>query len=144
MQLEEYWGHKGRVVLKFTGVDSISDAQTLVGLEIQIPLGERAGLEPGAAYISDLKGCLVLVTEGPGQREIGCIADVKFGAGEAPLLVIREGDGERAKEYLVPFAREYVVSTDLSARQVVLSLPEGMLDLDAPLSGEEKRRTKPG
>ena len=37
MQLEEHWFHKGGVVLKFAGVDSISDAERLAGCEIQIP-----------------------------------------------------------------------------------------------------------
>ena len=37
LQLEEHWFHKGGVVLKFAGVDSISDAEQLAGLELQIP-----------------------------------------------------------------------------------------------------------
>src|SRR5438309_9693246 len=37
LELDEHWFHKGMVVLKFAGVDSISDAETLVGSEIQIP-----------------------------------------------------------------------------------------------------------
>src|SRR5512136_689675 len=37
LELEDYWLHKGGVVLKFVGVDSISQAETLVGCEIQIP-----------------------------------------------------------------------------------------------------------
>lgn len=142
LELQEYWGHKGRVVLKFAGVDSISDAEALAGHEVQISRGDRARLEPGVVYISDLKGCLVAVAEENGQREIGRIEDVMFGAGEAPLLVIREIGAGQAKEYLIPFAEEYVVTTDLAARRIVLSLPEGMLELDAPLSSEEKRRTQ--
>ena len=35
LDLDEHWFHKGMVVLKFAGVDSISDAETLVGSEIQ-------------------------------------------------------------------------------------------------------------
>jgi ribosomal 30S subunit maturation factor RimM len=42
-------------------------------------------LEPGWTYLSDLIGCTVF----DGQREIGEIEDVQFGAGEAPLLVVR-------------------------------------------------------
>ena len=33
LQLEEHWFHKGGVVLKFAGVESISDAEQLAGLE---------------------------------------------------------------------------------------------------------------
>ena len=60
MELEGFWPHKGRIVLKFAGVDSISDAEGLIGSEIQIPVSERAELEEGANYISDLVGCMVV------------------------------------------------------------------------------------
>ena len=135
LELESHWGHKGRVVLKFRGVDSISDAEALVGSEIQIPREQRAELEPGATYVSDLVGCAVTATEAGRQREIGQIAEVQFGAGEAPLLVIREG----GREHLVPFAAEVLESVDLEEKRVRMKLPEGMLEIDAPLTDEEKR-----
>jgi len=37
LRLESHWLHKAYVVLKFSGVDSIDDAETLVGCEIQVP-----------------------------------------------------------------------------------------------------------
>src|SRR5436309_10199589 len=37
VELEDHWFHKNQVVLKFQGVDSISDAEALIGSEIQIP-----------------------------------------------------------------------------------------------------------
>ena len=54
LQLEEHWFHKGGVVLKFAGVDSISDAEQLAGMELQVPREERAELEAGAAYVSEI------------------------------------------------------------------------------------------
>lgn len=135
LELESHWGHKGRVVLKFRGVDSISDAEALVGSEIQIPQEQRAELEPGSTYVSDLVGCAVTVTEAGRERDVGQIAEVQFGAGEAPLLVIREG----GREHLVPFAAEFLESVDLEEKRVRMKLPEGMLEIDAPLTDEEKR-----
>jgi 16S rRNA processing protein RimM len=135
LELESHWGHKGRVVLKFLGVDTISDAEMLVGSEIQIPRQQRAGLEPGWAYVSDLVGCVVTATEAGREREVGEITEVQFGAGEAPLLVIRGG----GREHLVPFAAEFLESVDLEQKRVRMKLPEGMLEIDAPLSEEEKR-----
>src|SRR5690242_20546910 len=38
--LESHWLHKGRVVLKFSGVDSINDADALRGLLVAIPASE--------------------------------------------------------------------------------------------------------
>jgi len=59
VQIEGLWPHKGLVVLKFEGVDSISDAELLIGAELQLPRTERAQLEPGWTYLSDLIGCVV-------------------------------------------------------------------------------------
>jgi len=103
LDLDEHWFHKGMVVLKFAGVDSISDAETLVGSEIQIPRSERAALGSDEFYVSDLIGCTVTDSGREIGRVVGRVRDVQFGSGEAPLLVI---EGE--KEYLVPFAAAYI------------------------------------
>jgi 16S rRNA processing protein RimM len=131
LELDEHWFHKGMVVLKFAGVDSISDAEMLVGSEIQIPRSERAVLGSDEFYVSDLAGCTVTDS----GREIGRIKDVQFGSGEAPLLVIQ---GE--KEYLVPFAAAYIEKILLEQKRLEMKLPEGLLELDAPLNQEEKQR----
>ena len=131
LELDEHWFYKGMVVLKFAGVDSISDAETLVGSEIQIPRSERAALGNDEFYVSDLIGCTVTDS----GREIGRIKDVQFGSGEAPLLVI---EGE--KEYLVPFAVAYIEKIALEQKRLEMKLPEGLLELDAPLNQEEKQR----
>jgi 16S rRNA processing protein RimM len=131
LELDEHWFHKGMVVLKFAGVDSINDAETLVGSEIQIPRSERAALGSDEFYVSDLIGCTVTDS----GREIGRIKDVQFGSGEAPLLVI-----EGKKEHLVPFATAYIERIALEQKRLEMKLPEGMLELDAPLNQEEKQR----
>jgi 16S rRNA processing protein RimM len=134
LKIEELWPHKGYLVLKFEGIDSISEAETLIGSELQIPAGERAELEQGWAYISDLVGCAVF----DGDREIGLVADVQFGAGEAPLLIVKSG----SKEYEIPYAEAYLKSADLEHKQIRMMLPEGMLELNAPLTAEEKEQQK--
>jgi 16S rRNA processing protein RimM len=131
VEIEDLWQHKGLLVLKFAGIDSISDAEPLIGSELQIPSEQRAELEQGWNYISDLVGCTVLDED----REIGKIEDVQFGAGEAPLLIVAGRDG---KKYDVPFAEAYLERVDLKQHQVRMKLPEGMLEVNAPLTPEEK------
>lgn len=131
--VEDLWPHKSFLVLKFQGIETISDGEPLVGAELQLPRSERAQLEPGWTYLSDLIGCTVF----DGQREIGKVEDVEFGAGEAPLLVVSSG----AKlPYQIPFAEAYLEEVDLERRQVRMKLPEGMLEVNAPLAKEERRR----
>jgi len=123
VQVEDHWFHKGGVVLKFRGVDSITQAEEWIGCEIQIPLAERAELQDDSVYISDLVGCSV----SDSGREIGRIERVQFGSGEAPLLVVKS---QGNKEYLIPFATAYLEKIDLEGRQVRMKLPAGLLDLD--------------
>ena len=135
VEIESLWPHKGLLVLKFVGVDSMSDAETLIGSELQVPRTERAELESGWNYVSDLVGCAVF----DHGNEIGRIEDVQFGAGEAALLIVAGAGG---KKYDVPFAEAYLEGVDLPLRQVRMKLPEGMLDVNAPLSAEEKTQQK--
>ena len=123
--VEELWPHKSFLVLKFKGIETISDAEALVGAELQLPRAERAQLEAGWTYLSDLIGCVVL----DGGREIGKIEDVRFGAGEAPLLVVHSG----AKlPYEIPFAEAYLEAVDLERKQIRMKLPDGLLEVNAP------------
>jgi len=132
LEVEDLWPHKGMVVLKFRGIDTMSDAELLIGSELQVPAAERAELEPGWNYVSDLIGCTVF----DHACEIGRIEDVQFGAGEAPLLIVAGGAG---KKFDVPFAEAYLEGVDIAQRQVRMNLPEGMLEINAPLTAEEKQ-----
>ena len=132
LEVEDLWPHKGLLVLKFRGVDSMSDAELLIGSELQVPSTDRANLETGWTYVSDLIGSTVL----DHAREIGRIEDVQFGAGEAPLLIVANGEG---KKFDVPFAEAYLESVDTAQRQVRMNLPEGMLEVNAPVTAEEKQ-----
>jgi 16S rRNA processing protein RimM len=132
LEVEEIWPHKGLLVFKFAGVDSISDAEVLIGSELQVPSAERAKLDQGWTYVSDLIGSTVL----DHGREVGRIADVEFGAGEAPLLIVADNGGKR---FDVPFAEAYLEDVDMAQRQVRMNLPEGMLEVNAPITAEEKK-----
>jgi 16S rRNA processing protein RimM len=136
LEVQDFWPHKGLLVFKFAGVDSISEAETLVGCELQVPQSQRSELPAGWNYVSDLVGCSVLDL----GRDLGRIEDVEFGAGEAPLLIVRDV----ARRVEVPFAEAYLDSVDLERRQVRMNLPEGLLEVNAPLTAEEKREQAEG
>jgi len=128
--LERHWLHKGRVVLKFSGIDSINDAILLRGLLVAIPASERVPLSEGSVYISDLIGCEVVdVSSAP--VSVGKITDVDR---ESALLMVQAASGG---EILVPFARAYLAEIDLDGKRIEMRLPEGLLDINAPMSEEE-------
>jgi 16S rRNA processing protein RimM len=135
LEIENLWPHKEWLVLKFHGVDSLCEAETLIARELQVPRAERATLEPGWNYVSDLVGCAVF-DQG---KQIGHIEDVQSGAGEAPLLIVASGAGTK---FEVPFAEAYLEGVDISGREVRMKLPAGMLEINAPLTEEEKRQQR--
>jgi 16S rRNA processing protein RimM len=121
IQVEEIWFHDGVLIFKFAGIDTISDAEALRGAEVRIPLAERAALEPGEYFQSDLLGCQV-VDRRTGQS-LGSVVDwVDAGSG---LLVLESGT-------LIPFARSICVEIDPVTKRIQVDLPEGLKDLNAP------------
>jgi 16S rRNA processing protein RimM len=132
--LENHWFHKGRVVLKLSGVDSIDDAEKLSGSLVQIPSSERSKLESNAFYVGDLVGSALIDVGQEHPRRIGIVADVQQSVGTAPLLLVDNAE----RQYEVPFATEYLVRFDASQKTLEMKLPEGLLDVNAPLSDEEK------
>jgi 16S rRNA processing protein RimM len=133
LEIESLWPHKELLVLKFRGLDSLCDAETLRGAELQVPRAERARLEPGWNYVSDLVGCAVFDR----GEQIGHIENVQSGAGEAPLLMVASATGTK---FEIPFAEAYLEGLDISRREVRMKLPDGMLEINAPLTEEEKRQ----
>ena len=135
LPLEDFWSHKGRLVMKFAGVDSISAAEELKGCELQVLATERTELESGAAYISDLVGCKLIDLAAGGAKEVGSVVRVEFGSGDAPTLMVQAG----AREFMVPFAAQYLRRVDTAGKRIEMEWPEGLLDLDAPLGGAKQR-----
>ena len=140
--LEQSWLHKGKVVLKFAGVDSISAAEVLRGAEVVIPAAERVALDPDAVYVSDLIGCQ-LVDMHPADapvperaQSVGTVREVIQQAESADLLVVAGADGH---EYEIPFAKAYLLRIDLAERRLEMNLPPGLLEVNAPLNEEERR-----
>ncbi len=119
------WLHQGRAIFHFEGCDSISEAEKLTKLEVQVPLEERAPLPAGQHYVTDLIGCHVFARE----ERLGVVKDVQSTGEEvpgAPLLVVETGAGE----LLIPMAEEICVRIDTTARRIEVVLPEGLREMN--------------
>jgi len=121
-EVESTWFHQETLIFKFRGVDTISDAERLSGLEVRVPMSERAALEPGEFFQSDLVGCEV-VDRRTGES-LGRVSDWQDSGG--PGLLVVEGD------LLIPFARAICVEIDPAARRIAVELPDGLKDLNRP------------
>ena len=121
-QVERVWYHDGRPVLKFAGVDSISEAEKLQGAEILVEEDERARPEEGEYSHEDLIGCVLRSED---DAALGVVRGIEEYGGP-PLLRVETGDG---RELLIPFAREICREIDVAAKVIRAKLPEGLLDL---------------
>jgi 16S rRNA processing protein RimM len=131
--------NKGRVVLQFAGIETISDAETIAGLDVIIPCEERLALEDESVYISDLVGCAVY----DGQKCVGVVDDVQFAMtadrgrrldDTAPLLAVVSPDGD---EILIPFVKAFLTTVDTGAKRIEMTLPAGLIEVNRSPSGEE-------
>ena len=130
--------NQGRIVLAFAGIDSITQAESIAGLEVLIPTEERLPLEEGAEYIDDLIGCAIY----DGLTQIGTLDSIEFSTGAdgkkqldvAPLLTVVTSMGD---EILIPYVQQFLLSVDIPARRIQMSLPEGLVDLNLRKSQAE-------
>jgi 16S rRNA processing protein RimM len=132
--IERHWFHKGRVVFKIAGINSIPDAVALSGWHVAIPRQQRTPLTDDAVYVADLIGCHV-VDEADGVVDLGAVLDVERGAGGAlDMLVLKSGE----EDVLIPFAKAYIVSLDLDGRVLRMRLPTGLTSINGPMNEEER------
>lgn len=126
IQVENVWSHKGRVVIKFSGVDSIDSASRLRGRHVLIPAEERMPLPPNHYYLWELHGCRV-VTERQGRRvEVGTVTDIEP-TGGVDVLHVSTSHGE----VLIPLAQAICTRIDTQAKTILIDPPEDLLELNA-------------
>lgn len=125
IRVESSWIHKGRVILKFAGINSIDEANRLRGLHVLIHQTERTALSTGHYYVSDLVGCRI-ITERGGHHELGIVSEVEP-TGGVDLLHVRRPEGD---EFLLPLAEAVCTLIDPEAKLIMVELPEALLDLN--------------
>jgi 16S rRNA processing protein RimM len=122
-EVENAWPHRGGWVLKFQGIDSISEAERWRGAELRVPLAERETVPPGEYYLADLVGCRVVDRET--GTDMGEVTGWHENADQVWLTVVRGGE-----ELLVPFAASIIPRIDASAGIVEVVAPEGLWELN--------------
>ncbi len=119
LTLENHWFQSGRMVLKFAGINSIEDGETLRNAEICVPESDAVELEEGEYFDWQLAGCRVVTVSGEG---IGKVREL-MRTGATEILVV---EGE--KEYLIPFAEAICTEVDIENGVILIDPPEGLLE----------------
>ena len=122
-QVERVWHHDGRLVFKFLGIDSISEAEPWRGAELLAPESERARPAEGEFSHADLIGCEIWSASG--NQRLGVVRGIEDYGGPSLLRVEKPGGGEM----LIPFVNAICTEIDVSRKIIRAELPEGLSDL---------------
>jgi 16S rRNA processing protein RimM len=120
LKIEKFWFQKGRVILKFAGLDTIEEAEKLRDSDVCVPEEDAVELEEDEFFDWQLAGCAVETIDG---TSIGEVSEV-MRTGGTEILVVK-GDG---KEYLIPFAETICTDVDIENKLIRIDPPEGLLE----------------
>ncbi|KAL1805730.1 hypothetical protein ACET3Z_028798 [Daucus carota] len=149
-------GHKGQKswILKLSEIDTVEQAQQLVGSTLLVTEEERPDLEEGEFYTRDLIGMEIILKE-TGEN-VGTVVNV-FDSGAGDLLQVRlnrspklsDGAGKPESEILasaplvwVPFVEAIVPNVDMNKREMLITPPKGLLELNIRADERSKKERR--
>lgn len=104
-------------VVKLTGVDSRSAAEALTGSFVGAPRAALPKTEPDEFYWADLVGLEVVNEQ---QETLGHVTEM-VESGAHAVMVVKEGDGEEARERLLPFVSAVVRDVDVAGGRMFVA-----------------------
>ena len=116
--IKNVMSYKGKVVIKFDGVESGKEAEELLKGLILIPKSERIKLPEDHYFISDLIGADVITLTG---ENIGKLENM-FSTGSNDVFVIRSKEGEK----LIPAIKNVIKKVDIEGKKIIINLLEGL------------------
>ncbi|XP_011096478.2 uncharacterized protein LOC105175663 [Sesamum indicum] len=155
IELVEGRGHPGQSwIVRFNNIDTVEQAQKLVGSTILVTDKDRPDLEEGEFYTHDLIGMKVILKES--GEPIGVVVNV-FNSGASDLLHVKLnslrnihdkigkskiGQGDSGPLVWVPFVESIVPTVDLEKREMLITPPKGLLELNIRSDERSKKERR--
>ncbi len=117
-EVERARAHKGRLVIKFKGVDSRNEAETLRDRALWLTREQVGELPEGRYFVEDILGLSVHSESG---ECLGRVEEV-LSMPASDIYVVRGASGE----ILLPVVDEVVKEVDLEGGRIVVHLIEGL------------------
>jgi len=118
LKIERVWFHKNFIIIKFEGVESISEAEILRGRFLAVKREEAVKLPEGSYYLYEVMGLDVFTEDG---EYLGKVQEI-WKTGSNDVYVVKDGE----EELLLPAIREVVRKIDLTEKKMVVHLLEGL------------------
>ena len=112
---------KGGFLVTFGGVASRTDAERLRGRYLLRPTAELEPPVEGEYWHHQLVGLEVFDA---GGRRVGVVREL-VAVASSELLAVEDGE----REHLIPFRAGFIVQVDVEKGRLVVSPPDGLLDL---------------
>ena len=123
MDVETCRFHKGQVLMKLRGIESIDAAETLRNYVVLIRSDQTITLPANEFFIHDLIGCEVVTDEG---RALGELTAVLTGPANDVYII-----GQGKDELLLPAIKDVIKNVDIPNRRVTVTLTPGLLPNEA-------------
>jgi 16S rRNA processing protein RimM len=123
VELEDFWFHKARVILKLAGYDNVEAASAFVGCEFAVPESSRVQLPEGQFYDWELEEFVVETTSG---NLVGQVRDVMRVGGGVEMLVVKS---DERHDFLIPMVQSIVIDIDTARKRIRIDPPQGLLEL---------------
>ncbi|NLV35835.1 MAG: 16S rRNA processing protein RimM [Clostridiaceae bacterium] len=112
---------KGSVMIKFSGIDSMSEAEKYKDCFVLVDREHAVKLPEDSFFICDIIGCSVFDENG---RLLGELTNV-LETGSNDVYVVKDDSG---KEILVPALKSVVSNVSLNQQRIDVIIPKGLLD----------------
>lgn len=110
---------KGGFAVSLVHINSVTDAQQIVGGYIVVPENEVPALGKDTWYHYEIIGIEVFTTDG---MCLGKIEDI-LSTGSNDVYIVRDNE----REYLIPAIRDVIKEVDTKRRRMVIALVDGLI-----------------
>ncbi|GAB2299079.1 hypothetical protein Dimus_033150 [Dionaea muscipula] len=141
--------HKSWIV-KFDGIDDVDQAMKLLGATLLVKENDRPELDDGEFYSHDLIGMRVILKES--HEPVGTVVEVyNYGASDLLRVMLdssfevaahKSESAESGPLVWIPFVEAIVPDVDISKREMQITPPKGLLELNLRSSGSSKKERR--
>ncbi|NOQ24751.1 MAG: 16S rRNA processing protein RimM [Bacteroidales bacterium] len=110
------------IIVKLEGVDEEQKAIEFIDLDFYIPLNQVENLKINKIETIDITGYKVIDQD---KQLIGTVIEF-IDIPKNPLLNVKSDKGE----VLIPATDELIIEVDDDLQEIILNIPEGLLDID--------------
>ena len=120
LEIEEVKYQKNQVLLKFKGIDTVEQAESLRNVYLSIDRKDAIPLEEGQYFIADLLESEIYSDEGV---KLGILDDI-YNTGSNDIYVVKN---ELGKSILLPGIPDVIKEVDLENKKITVHLLKGLI-----------------